>query len=340
MKAGFRWFGIWLLAVVFAAGCATGGRKGNAGGAAPVADAEWHSLVKSGRGCFLRNDFKGALPLFAAAAERSRALDDPQGLAVALLDESRCLEEMGFAAVLAGSEQAAGDGEVLPEASADHLRERVALAEELRAAMGDPRLGASRRGELAVARAEFDVGDDHAAAVEEAVPDPEMLPPAARARYYRWRAGRCGNAEEGRALLARIPEEAALPASLRAWCEILEADWAGTEGERLARLEAAAGILRAAGRGDGVAFVLALGGGEDIAGWRAEAATDADRVHAADMALRGASACRALGYGKLARQLLERAGAAGDPAIRERAETLRALMPEGAEDSGKGDDEP
>jgi hypothetical protein len=66
----------------------------------------------------------------------------------------------------------------------------------------------------------------------------------------------------------------------------------------------------------------------------------ADPGHAADMLLRGASACHALGYVHLASSLLDNAEAVGDPAIRERAETLRASLrlpsvPSSAEPKGE-----
>ena len=113
----------------------------------------------------MRNDFKGALPLFAAAANRSRALDDPQGLAVALLDQSRCLEEMEYASMLAGQDEAA-TGDSWPITGMKHLAERTWLAMELRAAMADPRLTAVRRGELAVAWVVCQLPEDDAVLLE------------------------------------------------------------------------------------------------------------------------------------------------------------------------------
>lgn len=100
------------LVAAFAAGCTPhGSRRATSDATAPVNDADWHSLVKSGRGCYPRNDFKAALPLFVSAANRSRALDDPNGLAVALLDQARCLEEMDVAAVLSAFDRAAATAE-------------------------------------------------------------------------------------------------------------------------------------------------------------------------------------------------------------------------------------
>ena len=339
MKAGFRWAGLWVLAVVFVAGCATGGRKGNAGAAAPVADEEWHSLVKSGRGCFLRNDFKSALPLFAAAADRSRALDDPNGLAVALLDQTRCLEEMEYASMLAGQDEAA-TGDSWPVTGMKHLADRTWLAMELRAAMADPRLTAARRGELAVAWVVCQLPEDDAVLLE-AVPDPAVLPPAARARYFFVRAGRvsASDGEAARAFLAQIPADAVLPDALRARMELLEASLAAAGGERLDHLERAAAVFRNAGRPDGVAFALATAGWPDADSERA-AADSAAGARRADMALRAAAACQALGYERFALQLLDFAAAAEDSAIRERAAALRKLIPGSEAAKPKGDEQP
>ena len=347
MKSRFRLVGC---AAVIAAGgvlclgpgCITGGHKAaDVAIAAPAADAEWHSLVKSGRGCFQRNDFKGALPLFAAAAQRSRALDDPQGLAVALLDQSRCLEEMEYASMLAGQDEAA-TGDSWPISGMKHLADRTWLAMELRAAMEDPRLGAARRGELAVAWVICQLPEDDAVLME-AVPDPAVLPPAARARYFFVRAGRVSSTDEeaARAFLAQIPADAVLPDALRARMELLEASLAATDSERLDHLETAASIFRSAGRPDGVAFALATAGWPDANPERT--ATDsADGARRADMAVRAAAACQALGYERFALQLLDFAAVAEDSDIRDRADALRAILPGGAEADSepKGETEP
>ena len=323
-------------ALCLAAGCATGGRTGaDAAAAAPVADKEWHSLVKSGRAAYLRNDFKAALPLFASAANRSRALDDPNGLAVALLDQARCLEEMEYAAMLAGAEEAA-DG----DSRLKHLADRTWLAMELRAAMSDPRLSAARRGELAVAWVGCQLPEDDGVLLE-AVPDPAMLPPVARARYFLVRAGRTSSAdgEAARAFLAQIPANADLPDALRARIELLAASLAATGGERLDHLESAAAVFRDAGRPDGVAFALATAGWPDADSGRA-AADSADGARRADMAVRAAAACQALGYERFALQLLNFAAVADDPAILERAAALRKLIPGSESSEPKGESKP
>lgn len=323
-----------------AAGCATGGGKtADAVAAAPVADAEWHSLAKSGRGAYLRNDFKAALPLFGAAAQRARALDDPNGLAVALLDQTRCLEEMEYASMLAGQDEAA-TGDSWPVTGMKHLADRTCLAMELRAAMADPRLTAARRGELAVAWMVCRMPEDDAVLLE-AVPDPAVLPPAARARYFFVRAVRASSSdgEAARAFLAQIPADAVLTDALRARMELLEASLAPTGDERLDHLESAASVFRDAGRPDGVAFALATAGWPDADPERA-AADSADGARRADMALRAAAACQALGYGRLARQLLDFAAAAEDPAIGERAAALRKLIPGSEAAEPKGDEQP
>ena len=323
-----------------AAGCATGGHKAaDAAASTPVADAEWHSLVKSGRGCFQRNDFKAALPLFVSAANRSRALDDPNGLAVALLDQARCLEEMEYASVLAGQDEAP-TGDAWPVTGMKHLAERTWLAMELHAAMADPRLTAARRGELAIAWVGCRLPEDDGVLLE-AVPDPAILPPAARARYLLVRAGRISSSDEeaARASLAQIPADAVLPDTLRARMELLEASLAATGGERLDHLESAAAIFRDAGRPDGVAFALATAGWPDADPERA-AADSADGARRADMAVRAAAACQALGYGRFARQLLDFASAAEDPAMQERVAELRKLIPGSEAAEPKGESQP
>lgn len=332
------------LAVAFtlsvAAGCATGGRKAaDAAVGAPVADAEWHSLVKSGRGAYLRNDFKGALPYFVSAAKRSRALDDPNGLAVALLDQARCLEEMEYASMLAGQDEVA-TGDSWPVTGMEHLADRTWLAMELRAAMEDPRLGAARRGELAVAWVVCQLPEDDAVLLE-AVPDPAVLPPTARARYFFVRAGRVSSSDgdAARAFLAQIPANAVLPDALRARMELLEASLAATGDERLDHLENAAAVFRDAGRPDGVAFALATAGWPDANPERV-AVDSADGARRADMAVRAATACQALGYGCLARQLLDFAAAVEDPAMRERTATLQKLLPGSEASEPKGESQP
>ena len=323
-----------------AAGCATGGGKAaDASAVAPVADSEWHSHVKSGRGCFQRNDFKGALPLFVSAANRSRALDDPNGLAVALLDQARCLEEMEYASMLAGFEETAS-ADAWPVPGMKHLADRTWLAMELRAAMADPRLTAARRGELAIAWVVCRLPEDDGVLLE-AVPDPAVLPPAARARYFVVRAGKVASSdgEAARALLAQIPADAVLPDALRARMELLEASLAPTGDERLDHLETAASIFRSAGRPDGVAFALATAGWPDANPERV-AVDSADGARRADMAVRAATACQALGYGCLARQLLDFAAAVEDPAMRERTATLQKLLPGSEASEPKGESQP
>jgi hypothetical protein len=321
------------LLAAFVAGCATrGSSDATASAAAPVADAEWHSLVKSGRAAYLRNDFKAALPLFASAAKRSRALDDPNGLAVALLDQARCLEEMEYASMLAGFEEtASGDSWPLP--AMKDLEDRTRLAMELRAAMADSRLSAGRRGELAVAWVVCRLPEDDAVLLE-AVPDPALLPPAAQARYFIARAtlALSGDAEAARGFLAEIPADAVLPDAQRARLELLEGALAEMPGERLDRLEAAASVFRSAGRPDGVAFALLTGGQMEP--------SPADGARIADMAVRAASACQALGYGWCALKLLDSVADAGEPSIRERAAALRKLISGSESTTPKGEPEP
>lgn len=345
MKSRFR-FAVHAAAIVagsvlcLAAGCATGGGKAaDAVAAAPVADAEWHSLVKSGRAAYLRNDFKAALPFFTAAAQRSRALDDPNGLAVALLDQVRCLEEMEYVSMLAGQDEAA-TGDSRPVTGMKHLADRTWLAMELRTAMADSRLTALRRGELAVAWVICQLPEDDAVLLE-AVPDPAVLPPAARARYFFVRAGRVSSSdgEAARAFLAQIPADAVLPDALRARMELLEASLAATDTERLDHLESAAAVFRDAGRPEGVAFALATAGWPDANPEHA-AADSADGARRADMAVRAAAACQALGYERLALQLLDFAAAAEDSVIRERAGALRKLIPGSEAANPKGESQP
>ncbi len=320
-------------ALCLAAGCATGGRKtADAAAAAPVADKEWHSLVKSGRAAYLRNDFKAALPLFASAANRSRALDDPNGLAVALLDQARCLEEMEYASILAGLEETASV-DSWPVPSMKESTERTRLAIELPAAMADSRLTAPRRGELAIAwtMCQMPVNDE---VLLEAVPDPAVLPPSVRARYYFARATLALSSDAGtaRAFLAQIPADAPLPDALRAQIELMEGSLAATPGEGLDHLEAAASLFRSAGRSDGVAFALMTGGQME------GGAEEGTRI--ADMAVRAASACQALGYVQCARKLLDSVADADAPSIRERAAALRKLIPESESSEPKGESEP
>ena len=307
------------LAVAFtlsvAAGCATGGSKAAPDSAAPVADKEWHSLVKSGRGCYLRNDFKAALPLFAAAAERSRALDDPNGLAVALLDRARCLEEMEIATLLATRDKAAASGAPAVVENS-FLSERMRLLNELLALRSDTRLPARRRAELDVAVAGLPRPPDEARADLEAIvarTPPDLLSPADRARLLFARVAPLEpGAPDACDLLEQCPPDAELPPSLRARRQILLVPYCGAD--ELAALESAAAIYRGAGRADGVAFALSC------------VTRPSDPVHAADMLLRGATACHALGYVHLAASLLGRAETVDDPAIRERTETLRASL--------------
>lgn len=306
------------LAVAFtlsvAAGCATGGRKGaDAAVGAPVADAEWHSLVKSGRGAYLRNDFKGALPYFVSAAKRSRALDDPNGLAVALLDQARCLEEMEIADSLAVRDKEAATGSpVVGEDSS--MLERLRLLDDLLALRSDARLSARRHAELDVAVAGLPREWTELDAIVARTP-PDILSPADRARLLFARVEPLDPDDPNAAcdLLKECPPDAELPPSLRAWRQIMLMLHCGAD--ELETLESVASIYREAGRADGVAFALS-----------ANMNLDSDPVHAADMLLRGAAACHALGYVHLAASLLGRAETVDDPAIRERTETLRASL--------------
>lgn len=317
------------LTLSLAAGCATGGHKAADATAAPVADKEWHSLVKSGRAAYLRNDFKAALPLFASAAKRSRALDDPNGLAVALLDQARCLEEMEYASILAGLEETASVNS-WPVPSMKESAERTRLAIELRAAMADSRLTAARRGELAIAWVLCQLPENDGVLLE-AVPDPAVLPPSVRARYCFARAtlALSSDAETAPAFLAQIPADATLPDSLRARLELMEGAVAATPGKRLDHLEAAAAVFRSAGRADGIAFALMTGGQME------GGAEDGARI--ADMAVRAASACQALGYVQCALKLLDSVADADNSAIRERAAALRKLIPGSEASPPKGD---
>ena len=305
------------LAVAFtlsvAAGCATGGRKAaDAAVGAPVADAEWHSLVKSGRRAYLRNDFKGALPYFVSAAKRSRALDDPNGLAVALLDRARCLEEMEITVLLATLDEAASNG----APAAVEMSEEMRLLDELLALRSDTRLPARRRAELDVAVAGLPRPPDEARAELKAIvarTPPDLLSPADRARLLFARVDPLEPGDPDACdLLDQCPPDAELPPSLRARRQIMLILHCGAD--ELAALESAAAIYREAGRADGVAFALSC------------VKHPSDPVHAADMLLRGAAACHALGYAHLAASLLDGAEAVDDPAIRERATALRASL--------------
>lgn len=328
------------LVAALAAGCATSGsRAATSDATAPVNDADWHSLVKSGRGCYQRNDFKAALPLFSAAAQRSRSLDDPNGLAVALLDQARCLEEMEYASMLSSRDEAASGGS-WPISDMKHLADRTWLAMELRAAMSDSRLAAARRGELAVAWMGCQLPEDDTVLLE-AVPDPSVLPPAARARYCLVRAARASSTdkEAARSFVSQIPADAVLPDALRARLELLEASLAETTSERLDHLETAASVFRSAGRPDGVAFALATAGWPDANPDRA-AAAPADGTRRTDMAVRAAAACQASGYGRFALELLDSVADIEDPAIRERAAALRKLIPGSETSNPKGEPQP
>ena len=308
------------LVAAFAAGCATGGaRQAASDASAPVADAEWKSLVKSGRGCFQRNDFKAALPLFASAANRSRALDDPNGLAVALLNQARCLEEMEIADILATREKVAAKG-APAVVDNSYLSERMRLLDELLALRSDTRLSARRRAELDVAVAALPRPPDEARADLAAIVErthPDLLSPADRARLLLARVAPLDPGDPAAcAFLNQCPPDAEIPPSLRARRQIMLMLYCGAD--ELAALESAAAIYREAGRADGVAFALSCVKRPD--------ARPSDPVHAADMLLRGAAACHALGYVHLAASLLDRAEAFGDPAIRERSAALRASL--------------
>lgn len=331
-----------LLALGPVAGCTFGGRTSVAGGtaaAAPVADKEWHSLVKSGRAAYLRNDFKAALPLFASAANRSRALDDPNGLAVALLDQARCLEEMRPADTLALLERRArkaGGLAVPPDADGPYAVWWTFDA-GLETALADARLPQSRRNELAVAWIVQHsyvpcVGADRGGEAIDALGERwKDLPASVRARYLFARAERAlpavpaaGPSDDGSpaAFLLQCPPSGELPPALRARGERLWADIpAATASERLDHLEAAASLYREASRPDGVACSLAA------ARMPLPDGTAEDRARAAGMLLRAASACDALGCPALALELCAEAGkATDDPAVRKRAADLgRAL---------------
>lgn len=307
-------------ALCLAAGCATGGRKATGAAAAvPVADAEWHSLVKSGRAAYLRNDFKGALPFFTAAAKRSRALDDPNGLAVALLDQARCLEEMEIATLLATRDKAAANGAPAVVENS-FLSERMRLLDELLALRSDTRLAERRRAELDVAVAGLPRPPDEARADLEAIvarTPLDVLSPADRARLLFARVAPLEpGAPDACSLLNQCPPDAELPPSLRARRQIMLILYCGAD--ELAALESAAAIYREAGRADGVAFALSTVMGRGT--------SPADPEHAADMLLRGASACHALGYVHLAASLLDSAEAVDNPPMRERAAFLRTSL--------------
>lgn len=317
-----------------AAGCATGGRQGaEAAAAAPVADAEWHSLAKSGRAAYLRNDFKGALPFFVAAAKRSRALDDPNGLSVALLDQARCFEELEIADILAARDKAAATGSLVVAEGA-FMPERMRLRDELLALRSDPRLPVRRRAELDVAVAGLPHERSELAAIVERTPR-DILSPADRARLLFACIDPLDPDDPAAAcdLLKECPPDAELPPSLRARRQIMLILYCGA-GE-LETLESAAAIYREAGRADGVAFALSGDMSPDT--------LSSDPGHAADMLLRGASACHALGYANLAADLLDTAVTIDDPAIRERAEALRASLripPIQDSSERKGDSQP
>lgn len=306
-----------LLALGIASGCATGGRKAaDAAAAAPAADKEWHSLVKSGRGCFQRNDFKAALPFFASAAQRSRSLDDPNGLAVALLDQARCLEELELVDILAARDRDASSA--TPAGREDSfMPERLRLLDELRSLRPDPRLSIRRRAELDVAVAGLPREWTELDAIVEHTP-PDILSPADRARLLFARIAPLDPDDPAAAcdLLKECPPDDELPPSLRAWRQIMSILYCGVD--ELETLESVVTIYREAGRADGVAFALSSDTYQYI--------RSPDPVHAGDMLLRGASACHALGYLHLAASLLDRAEAIDEPAIRERTETLRASL--------------
>ena len=305
-----------VLALGIAAGCATGGRKDSAAVASPVADAEWHSLVKSGRAAYLRNDFKAALPFFVSAAKRSRALDDPNGLAVALLDQARCLEEMEIAHILAVRDKEAATGS--PVVSEDSfMLEQLRLLDDLLPLGSDSRLSVRRRAELDVAIAGLPREWTELDAIVARTP-PDILSPADRARLLFARIDPLDPDDSAAAcdLLKECPPDAELPPSLRAWRQIMSILYCGAD--EIETLESVAAIYREAGRADGVAFALSSVMGLET--------SPSDSLHAVDMLLRGASACHALGYVHLAASLLDRAEAFDDPAIRERAKALRASL--------------
>jgi hypothetical protein len=246
---------------------------------------------------------------------------------------------MEYASMLAGFEETAS-GDAWPVPGMKHLANRTWLAMELRAAMADPRLTAARRGELAIAWVVCRLPEDDGVLLE-AVPDPAVLSPVARARYFFVRAGRVSSSDgdAARTFLAQIPADAVLPDSLRARMELLEASLAATDDERLDHLERAAAIFRDSGRPDGVAFALATAGWPDADPERA-AADSVDGARRADMAVRAAAACQALGYGRFAGQLLDFAAAAEDPAVQERVAALRKLIPGSEVAEPKGESQP
>lgn len=308
-----------LLALGPVAGCTFGGRTSVAGGtaaAAPVADKEWHSLVKSGRAAYLRNDFKAALPLFASAANRSRALDDPNGLAVALLDQARCLEELEIVDALAVRDREASTATpVVREDS--FMPERLRLLDELRALRSDDRLSVKRRAELDVAVAGLPREWTELDAIVDRTP-PDVLSPADRARLLFARIEPLDPDDPAAAcdLLKECPPDDELPPFLRARRQIMRILYC--EVDELETLEYVVAIYREAGRADGVAFALS----SDIYQY----IRSPDPVHVGDMLLRGAATCHALGYVHLAASLLDRAEAVDNPAIRECTEKLRASL--------------
>lgn len=339
MKARFRLAAataVLALVLAAAAGCATrGARTANSGVPAPVADAEWHSLVKSGRAAYLRNDFKAALPLFASAANRSRALDDPNRLAVALLDQARCLEELRTADTLALLERRArkARGLAVPPDADGPYAVWWTFDAGLETALADARLPQSRRDELAVAWIVQHsyvpcVGPDRGGEAIEALGERwKALPASVRARYLFARTERAlpsvpaaGPSDDGSpaAFLLQCPPPGELPSALRARGERLWAEIpAATASERLDHLEAAASLYREASRPDGVACSLAA------ARMPLPDGTAEDRARAAGMLLRAASACDALGCPALAQELCAEAGkATDDPAVRKRAADL------------------
>ncbi|MBR4188569.1 MAG: hypothetical protein IKQ55_01245 [Kiritimatiellae bacterium] len=337
MKARFRLAAataVLALVLAAAAGCATrGARTANSGVPAPVADAEWHSLVKSGRAAFLRNDFKAALPLFASAANRSRALDDPNGLAVALLDQARCLEELEIVDILAARDREASTATSVGREDS-FMTERLRLLDDLRALRPDLRLSIKRRAELDVAVAGLPREWTELAEIVDRTP-PDVLSPADRARLLFARIEPLDPDDPAAAcdLLKECPPDDELPPSLRAWRQIMSILYCGAD--ELETLESVVAIYREAGRADGVAFALS----SDIY----QSIRSPDPVHAGDMLLRGAATCHALGYVHLAASLLDRAEAVDNPAIRERTEKLRAgLRIPSTHDSAepKGDSKP
>lgn len=117
-----------LLVVLLAAGCASPK-------AAQFTDADWVSHSTTGRGAYERGDVRRAADAYGRAAQRARALDDADALAVSAVNRATCLLADGQAGnALAGIDEALADARVSPSRRAE-LTVAAARAEE---ALGKP----------------------------------------------------------------------------------------------------------------------------------------------------------------------------------------------------------